>query len=116
MCVCVYSPCIGPRALHILGEYQRTTFLAFGFEICFIFRCMCALLACTSVYYVCAWCPRRPEEGTAFPDTGVTESCKLPGGHWKWHLGLSEEQLVPLTTNSSLLSLQLLKTGACCVA
>lgn len=23
------------------------------------------------LYYLCAWCPKRPEEGVRFPGTGV---------------------------------------------
>lgn len=29
------------------------------------------------VYYVCAWCPRRPEEDTKFPETRVTDHFEL---------------------------------------
>lgn len=34
--------------------------------------------------FVCAWCPQRPEEGTAFPETGVSEdSCEPSCGYWE---------------------------------
>lgn len=26
------------------------------------FMCMVVLVACMSVYYICAWCPKRPEK------------------------------------------------------
>lgn len=33
---------------------------------------MAVWLACVSVYYVHAWYPKKPEEGTGSPATGVT--------------------------------------------
>lgn len=38
-----------------------------------------------------------PEEGTEFPEAGVTGSCKLPGGCWEADLVPLQEQQVPLT-------------------
>lgn len=33
--------------------------------------------ACMHVLSVLAWCPPGPGEGIRFPDTGVTDGCKL---------------------------------------
>lgn len=38
---------------------------------------MGVLLVHMFVYYVCAWCQKRPEEGIGFPGTEITDSCEL---------------------------------------
>ena len=43
------------------------------------------------VYYVHAWCPQRPEEGTRAPGTGVKDGCVLPCGYWELDLHPLEE-------------------------
>lgn len=37
--------------------------------------------------------PVGPEEGTEFPEAGVTGSCKLPGGCWEADLAPLQELL-----------------------
>lgn len=49
-------------------------------------------------HYVCAWCPRRPEEGIMSSRTGVTDSCKPQYGCWESKSSPLEEQLVFLIT------------------
>jgi hypothetical protein len=39
-----------------------------------IFRYIGVMSICMSVYHVCAWVPRRPEEGVRSPATQVTDS------------------------------------------
>lgn len=51
------------------------------------------------VYHVCAWCPWRPEKDIK---TGVRDSCESRLGIWKANLCLLQEQLVFLTTETSL--------------
>lgn len=54
------------------------------------------MVACISVcvYYVHAWCPRRPEEGVRSPGTGVTGGCEPPCGCWQPHSPLQELQVL----------------------
>lgn len=41
---------------------------------------MGGLLTCMSIYYLCAWCQKRSEEGVGFLGTGVTGSYEPPCG------------------------------------
>lgn len=41
------------------------------------------LLACMSIYYVCASCPQTPKEGIRSPGTVVVDGCELPCGDRK---------------------------------
>lgn len=54
----------------------------------------------SSIY--AAWCPRRLEEGTRSPWTGITDGCELLRGCWELNLCPLEEQLVFLTTDPAL--------------
>lgn len=67
----------------------------------FIFMYMSVLPACMSLY-LCAWFPRRPEEGTQSPETGVTGSCGPPHGCWGSNPGRLQERHSLLTTELSL--------------
>lgn len=49
------------------------------------------------VYYLCSWCPQRPEEDIESPGTGLTDSCKPTCGYWDLNTALLEEQPVLLT-------------------
>ena len=51
---------------------------------------------------MCARHLQRPEEGTGFPRTGVTNGCEPPRGYWESNPGPLEEQPVLLTTEPSL--------------
>lgn len=66
--------------------------------------CMSVLSLCTSVYYVCTWCPRRLEEEAESPRTVVSDSYGLPCGCWEFNLGPLEEQPALLVTEPSLQS------------
>lgn len=50
------------------------------------------LLTCMSVYYLCAWCQKRPEEGVGFLGTGVTGSYEPPCGCYELDSGPLEQQ------------------------
>ena len=50
-----------------------------------------------SVHHACAWCPRKPEKGVRFPDTGIT-GIESSGGFWESNSGPLAEQPVLLTT------------------
>lgn len=52
--------------------------------------------------YVCAWCPRKPEEGAQFPGPGVNIDLWAAGWGLRIEPGLLEEQPVCLTAKSSL--------------
>lgn len=45
-----------------------------------------------SVYHMCAWCSRRPEESIGSPGTRVTHNCELPHKCWDFNLDPLEEQ------------------------
>ena len=48
---------------------------------------MYVLPACMNMYYVCASCLQRPEEGVRSTRTEVTDSCKLSSGLWELNSG-----------------------------
>lgn len=55
------------------------------------------------VYYIHVWCLRRPEEGIASPQIGVSQGRKLPCEFWEPTLGPLEEQpLLLLSIEPSL--------------
>lgn len=41
----------------------------------FYFICMSVLATCMSVYHLCAWYPRSPEDGIRIPGPGVADGC-----------------------------------------
>lgn len=45
------------------------------------------------VYYVGAWCPRKPEEGVGSAGTKVTDNCELPCRCWGTNLGPQQDNL-----------------------
>jgi hypothetical protein len=57
-----------------------------------------------SLCITCVWASQSPEEDDGSPETGVTDSCKLPYGSWELNPGSLEEQSVPITTEPSSLS------------
>ena len=61
---------------------------------------MNVLPECVSVYHKYAWCLKRPEEGTKFPETGVTGNFECR----ELNLGPLEEQAVLAASGPSLLS------------
>lgn len=46
------------------------------------------------VYYVYAWCLRRPEVGVQCPGTRITGACEILGRCYKLNLGPLQEQPV----------------------
>ena len=53
----------------------------FLLKMIFYFVCLAVSPAhMTLYYYMCAWCPGRPEEGIRYPGTGVIEGCESPCG------------------------------------
>jgi hypothetical protein len=60
------------------------------------------LAAYVHVYYVCAWYPRRQEEGGGSPGTRVTDGCELPREYWESNLCSLKEQPMLLTVGPSL--------------
>ena len=63
--------------------------------------CGC-LVACMSVHYVHAWCPWRPEEGTEYPETSVTDCWVPPLECWELNAGF---QLSHLSGNVTIIEL-----------
>lgn len=53
-------------------SYLSESYVIFNFLNILYFMCMNALLADMSVHHICAWFPRRSEEGVGSPGTGVT--------------------------------------------
>jgi hypothetical protein len=47
---------------------------------------MVVLNTCMSVYHLCAWNPRKPEEGIGSPGSIITEGCEQPCGCWESNL------------------------------
>lgn len=45
------------------------------------------------VYFMSAWCPKRPEEGIGFPGTGVKDDCEPPFGCWTLNPSFLPEQV-----------------------
>lgn len=41
--------------------------------------------------YMCAWCPKKSEEGGKCPGTGVGNGCELTCGYTRIEPGSSEE-------------------------
>lgn len=74
--------------------------LFFNYYLNFLFY-ICVSPACISVHHIHGWCPKRPEEGAAPPETEVY-SCELPCRYWELNLGRLEEQQAPLTTEPFL--------------
>lgn len=70
--------------------------------VCFI--CVDVLSSCVFVHCVCASCPRRPEEGTGSPKSGVTDGLKCHVGTVYQTWVLLQEQRVLITTESFLQS------------
>lgn len=56
---------------------------------------------CIGAHYVCAWYPRRSEEGTGCPGTGLMDSCEPPCGCWESNLDPLQQQVL-LTTEPSV--------------
>lgn len=58
--------------------------------------CLCTVCmpACSSVNRVCAWYPKRPEEGSRAPGTAVTASGERPHGCRELKLGLLQKASV----------------------
>ena len=50
----------------------RNTLVHYVFDLIYT----SALLTCMSVYHLCAWLPRRLEEGAGPPGAGVSDSCE----------------------------------------
>ena len=70
------------------------------------------LTACFTLYHVCAWTLRRPEEGVGSPGSGVTDSCgATPLRCWELNLGPLECQPVHLTTEPHLQPICFLRQG-----
>lgn len=57
---------------------------------------------CLSLPTTCVQCPQQSEEGGVSPETVVTDAFELPCKDWESNQGPLEEQLVLLTTDSSL--------------
>lgn len=53
---------------------DQATFLLLELLVSFYFPHLGVVPACKSVYHVCAWCLRRPEESTRFPGTVVMDA------------------------------------------
>jgi hypothetical protein len=66
------------------------------------FMCLGVLLACISVYHLCARSPERTEKSIRLPGTGIPESHETPCGGWEVNSGLLQEQPVLLTREPSL--------------
>lgn len=62
------------------------------FILVYYFMYVGILPARTSVHHLHAWHLWRPEEGTRYPETRVTDSCGLLCGCWEWNLGCLEEK------------------------
>lgn len=65
---------------------------------------LCALQICMQACMlpICRY-PRRPEEGTRFPDIKTMEDCDLSCGYWKLNPGtLQKEQMLLGTAKPSL--------------
>ena len=62
-----------------------------------MYGCSAYMCVCTSHVVQCS---QRPEEGIGYPMTKVTDSCEPSFGSWEQNLGLLEEQLVVLTSES----------------
>lgn len=58
---------------------------------------------CMTVYHVCAWYLWRPEEGTGYPETEITDGCELPHGGWEPNPVPLQDQRMLLATESSFL-------------
>lgn len=56
-----------------------------------------------------AWCPRRPEEGTRAPETGITGGYESPCEYWESNLGPQKDQQTLLTAKSSF------QSSKCCL-
>lgn len=49
--------------------------------------CLSEIYECFACKYVCAWCPRKSEEGFRCPIVGVMGVCESPCGWWEPNLG-----------------------------
>jgi hypothetical protein len=78
---------------HCCTDKCHPDFLPFKI-ILFYFMCVGNLLTSMSVYCVCSWCLRRPEEGVRSPGTRVTDGCEPPYPCKESNLGTLEEQPV----------------------
>lgn len=62
--------------------------------------CSVALILCVEfglhvcLCTMCMQCPRRPEEATGSPRTGIADGSKLPCGPWDSNLGPPQKQAV----------------------
>lgn len=54
--------------------------------------------------YLCAWCPKKPEESVVLSSTGFTDGCERLCGCWESNSGPLKEEQILLTTEP--LSLQ----------
>ena len=75
---------------------------------------MRVLPSCPDVYCVCAWYPRRPDEGVRVPVTGVTEGCEELYGFGELNSGPLEEKSV-LSVGELFLSSSLDDSNIPCV-
>lgn len=66
------------------------------------FMCINVLPSCVYVQHVCAWCPRRSEEGVGYPRPGLMDNCEPPCRCWKLNPDPLQEQPVLLITGPSL--------------
>lgn len=62
----------------VLLTEQLCSLYSTYFILFIYFSCMNALPACMYVYYMCAWCQWKSEEGIRFPRPRVTGCCELP--------------------------------------
>lgn len=56
------------------------------------------LPTCVSVYYLCAWCPQRTEEGMESPGTGVIGGREPTCRCCEWSLGPLEKRFMFFTS------------------
>lgn len=67
------------KFLFVFSELE--SFVCVSYNFClgnfFVPVYMSILPACSSMYHVCAWCPRKPEEDFGYSGTRVTDRCEL---------------------------------------
>lgn len=91
------SDCNAPCSSKQGVKYSVLLFICYNcLKISLLFYVCLHFCICVCVYYVHAWCPRRPEEGVRSPGTGVTGGCEPSCGCWQPHSPLQEELQVLL--------------------